>query len=341
MRFVRTRHQRIIAIIIGVFVALAIALIALDWHDVHRTVSQADWHFTLIAVFFTIASYFCVSFGYVLVNAVFGIRGAWGRTLWLGFVSSALNNVLAFSGAAGHSLRVAVISPRGSTSGEVLAASLFHSYLNDIMMLFLLVVGLIWVLLDHTVSGGVAISLALAAGLLVVSLVIATLMVMVGGLRSRLLRMAGALWRKITHHNIMRFLADFDHSLLHGLVALRRNRPALGLLLALMAGEWIFSAVALRFCFDAFGRAPGWGALLLGFGIGISAGNMTFVPAGIAVQEASMAAIYVGLGSTLAQALLAAILFRIVYDFIPFFLSLAYMGWFLQRRGGGTVGERT
>jgi uncharacterized protein (TIRG00374 family) len=98
-----------------------------------------------------------------------------------------------------------------------------------------------------------------------------------------------------------------------------------------MAGEWAFQAVALWFCFDALGNTPNLGVLLSGFGIGLSAGNLSMVPGGLGVQEASMAGIYALLGMSFAQAALVAILFRVVSDFIPFFISLPFYARLIRR----------
>jgi uncharacterized protein (TIRG00374 family) len=98
-----------------------------------------------------------------------------------------------------------------------------------------------------------------------------------------------------------------------------------------MVGDWAFAAVTLWFCFGAFGHAPSLGVLLSGFGIGISAGNLSMVPGGLGVQEASMAGVYALLGTSFAQAVLAAILFRVVYDFVPFFISLPLYGRLMRK----------
>jgi uncharacterized membrane protein YbhN (UPF0104 family) len=73
------------------------------------------------------------------------------------------------------------------------------------------------------------------------------------------------------------------------------------------------------------------GTLLSGFGIGVSAGNISMIPGGLGIQEASMAGVYSILGTPFAQAVLASILFRVVYDFVPFLLSLALYGWLLRK----------
>ncbi len=55
------------------------------------------------------------------------------------------------------------------------------------------------------------------------------------------------------------------------------------------------------------------------------------VPGGFGVQEGSMAGIYALLGSRLEQALLAAILFRIMYYLVPYFLILPFYNGLLRK----------
>jgi len=89
----------------------------------------------------------------------------------------------------------------------------------------------------------------------------------------------------------------------------------------LVVAYWVFMLVVLWFCFYALGGTIKPDVLITGFTIGISAGNLSMVPGGFGVQEASMAGVYALLGVPLTQALLAVILFRIVYDIIPYIAS--------------------
>jgi len=327
----KSRQRKIIALTVVVFVLLAVLIVVLDRGQVHQIIGKARWQFTLVALLFTIISCFCLSFGYVLVDRVFDIRIGWWKLFEVGIVSNTLNNILGFLGAAGHYLRVELIKRRGIDSGEVLAASIFHSYLNNVMLLLLLALGLISLLVSHIVYGGSAIGLGLIAAILVVSLIVSTAMVFVPQLKSRLLHFTKTVWHFFSHRDITPFLTDFDHALTHGLVTLKSRPWELTLLLGLMASEWAFQAVALWFCFGALGNTPKLGVLLSGFGIGLSAGNLSMVPGGLGVQEASMAGIYALLGMSFTQAALVAILFRVVYDFVPFFISLLLYGRLIRK----------
>ena len=332
MKLNKSRQQRIIALTVVAFVLLAVLLVALDWNQVRQIVGKADWKLTLVALVFTSISYLCLIFGYVLINRAFAVQIAWRELFEVGLVSTALNNILAFLGAVGHSLRLALIKRPGVAAGGILAASIFHSYINNVMMLLLLTMGLISLLVSHIVYGGSAVGLGLIAGILVFLLIVATAIILISPLRLRVLRVSNAVSRFVTHRDITPFLTDFNNALTQGIVVLRSRRWTLTVLLVLMAGDWAFAAVALWFCFSALGHAPSFGVLLSGFGIGISVGNISMVPGGLGVQEASMAGVYALLGTSFAQAVLASILFRVVYDFVPFFMSLALYRRLLRRQ---------
>jgi uncharacterized protein (TIRG00374 family) len=326
-----SRQRKIIAVTVVIFVLLAVLIVVLDWKQVHQIIGKAHWQFTLVALLFTIISYFCLSFGYVLVNRVFGIGIGWWKLFKIGILSSTLNNILGFAGAAGHSLRVQLVKGKEIDAGEVLAASIFHSYLNNVMLLLLLAVGLLTLLFSHIVYGGSAIGLWFISGILIVSLVVSTAIIFIPCFKSGLLHFTKTVWHFFTHRDITPFLTDLDHGLTRGLVTLKGRPWELALLLGMMAGVWAFQAVSLWFCFGALGNTPGLGILLSGFGIGLSAGNLSMVPGGLGVQEASMAGIYALLGISFTQAALVAILFRIVYDFVPFFISLPFYARIIRK----------
>ena len=328
----RPRSARVVALILGIFVLAAVILIVLDWQQVRQTLGKSNLELTIVALLFTVFSYFCLSLGYVIVNEVFSIRVGWRELFEVGLVSTALNNILAFMGAAGHSLRLLLIGRYKVEPGGILAASIFHSYLNNVMMLVFPVIGLIWVLLGHIVHGGTATIFAIFAVILALVVAIATTMMFNYRIRSWVLRVVNSLWHLITRHSIQRFITELDNALNNGVTALRNNRPAFIYLLVLMTAYWALAAVALWFCFFALGHAPNVGILFCGFGIGIIAGNLSLIPGGLGVQEASLAGVFALLGTSFAQAALASILFRVVYDFIPFFLSLLLYNRLIRKR---------
>jgi len=232
-------------------------------------------------------------------------------------------------GAAGHSMRLVLIG-RHNSRGEVLAASIFHSYLNNVVMLSILPISLFWLVVSKEVAGDTAVSLSLLSGFLFLLVLATTFILFFVPLRTWLLRVIARLWHFITRRDISKFLTDLGDGLTQGFARVKGRKLAIVLLL--LVGDWGFAAAALYYCFRGLGGIIGWGALLSGFGFGIVAGNLSFIPGGLGIQEASMSGIYALLGTPFAVALLIAILFRVVYDFIPFFASLAFYQSLLRSR---------
>jgi len=332
MKLDKSRQQRIIALTVVAFVLLAILLVALDWNEARQVVDKADWRLTLVALLFTALSYLCLSYSFVMVNRVFGIGMAWRELLEIGFVSTALANVTGLGGAAGHSLRLVVMQRQGMPSGNILAASIFHTYLYGVTMLGLLPLGLIYLIANHQLGEGVAMGLRFATVMLVIAIIVASAIVFVSSIRSMVLRILNRLQRLFKPRSSISFLSDFDATLTLGAAKIRSHPLALALPLGSMLANMVFTLVSLWFCFDAIGDPLGFGVLVTGFVIGISAGILSMVPGGLGVQEASMAGMYALFGVPFTQAVLAAVLFRVVYDFVPFFMSLAMYRRLLRRR---------
>jgi len=64
-----------------------------------------------------------------------------------------------------------------------MAASIFHSYLNIVMLLLMLAMGLLTLLFSHIVYGGSAVGLGLISGFLVFFLVSSTAIIFIPGLK--------------------------------------------------------------------------------------------------------------------------------------------------------------
>jgi uncharacterized protein (TIRG00374 family) len=255
---------------------------------------------------------------------IFGVRMGRRDLFELGFISYALSHLVASGGTAGYSLRVLLIKRRSLPVRDVLAASLFHSMLNNLLLFILVPVGLVYLLTNHPLPRNTAIGIGAVAGMLLFLIVLLTAVFFVGPFRFAVLGMLGAGWHKVTGFSVKRQLKDLDSTLRRGDTAVR-NRPTLLVLpLVLVVADWVSAVAVLGLCFGALGDPPEPGVLLTGFSIGIVTGLLSMVPGGLGVQEGSMAAVYTLLGVPFEQAALATVLFRVVYYLVPFLVSLGF-----------------
>jgi uncharacterized membrane protein YbhN (UPF0104 family) len=69
----KQRRRRRIGVVVAVAVTGALGLL-LDWPEVRRVLGQADWTVSPLALLCTSVSYGCLSYGFAVLSAIFGIR---------------------------------------------------------------------------------------------------------------------------------------------------------------------------------------------------------------------------------------------------------------------------
>jgi glycosyltransferase 2 family protein len=316
--------QRAALIFVALFLIAGTLIIALDWKEMRQVIGQANWLLLAPSLFFTGLSYICLSISLAMVFRVFGIKQNFNDLLRIGFVSNVASYLMNIGGATGVSLQYVLLKRRGLATEDILAPSLFQLYFSGLMLIVLLPVSLLYILFSRQLSSGTAMGFSIATGILVALLIIASVTVFSSQARGMLLRNLGRLVHFIIRRKIDTALNDFDNAMTRG-VTIIRHRPGVLLILLLVAvGDWAGTVAALWFCFAALGTFLGMGTLITGFSLGITAGFISMVPGGLGVQEGSMVGIYTLLGVPVRAAVLAAILFRIVYYFVPFLISLGF-----------------
>ena len=167
--------------------------------------------------------------------------------------------------------------------------------------------------------------------LLIVIFILGTLVVFARPVRGWIIRLVARAGGKVTKRDLQPSLEEFELTVTRGVSASRQHPAQLLAMLVLVTADWTFSLVAMYFCFDALGEPLKLGVLTTGYAIGVLAGVLSMIPGGLGVQEGSMAGIYALLGVPLQTAILAAVLFRVVYYFIPYLVSLGLYRRLLAR----------
>ena len=324
------QHRAATAVVVLLGLAGAL-LMLLDWQEVQGVLARADWQWMPLALAITAISYLSLSYSFASVNQTFKIKLDRRSLIGVGFVSSAM--IAAVGGLAGHSLRLLIMTRRGLASGDIMAASLFHSYLESLVFFALIPIGFVYLLLTHPLSSGVAVWLGVGTGILGVAFAATAVVFFYSPARSLALSLVGSVWRWVARRDIGPSLRDFEATLERGLAGLRDRPLVLALPVALVLADRIARVAVVWVCFQALGGDAGLGVITTGFAVGVAVGVMSMVPGGLGVQEGSMAGTYHLLGVPLEQAVLAAMLFRAVYYMAPFAVSLAFYRVVLRSQG--------
>ena len=165
---------------------------------------------------------------------------------------------------------------------------------------------------------------------MVIVIAVATVIIFNGRIRAFVLRILGRIWHFVTRRNIEKPLSNFGNAFTQGITELKQ-KPKFGLLLAgLVIGDVAAMIAGLFFCFKALAIPVHLGVLITGFNFGITLTVISFIPGDLGVQEASIAGILAIFGVPFSQGVLGAILFRVLYYFVPFVFSLGFY-WSLLR----------
>ncbi len=326
-------RNRFVTLLILAITLLGAVLVALDWKDMRQVLYEADWRYLPLVLLFTFLSYTFYSYAFAYVSQMLGIQMRKRDLAEVCFISTVVNHVLTSGGVVGYSLRYLLMKMYNATLKDVLTSSILHYYLTSLDMLTFLPICFIYLMINAAVPRGAAIALGLMTLLFGLLLAVITLLVLFPSRRRPVINLLAHLGRRILRRDLTSWFIQFDETLTCGTEAFRHKPIVLLWVMLLTVLDFASSIIAMGFVFEALGPPVRAGALVTGYVIGIMAGLVSMVPGGFGIQEGSMAGIYALLGVQLEQAILAAILFRVLYYLLPYFLILPFYNR-LRRRAG-------
>jgi len=328
----RQKIHPITIIIVILFIVAGVTIIVLDWKEMRNVIGQANWLLLLPALFFTAVSYLCLSVSFSVSFRAFGVNLQNKELMQIGFVSNVVTYLFNVGGMTGITLQFILIKMREISSKDILAPSIFQLLFESLALVILLPFGLVSIMLSQQTSSHATVGLGIATGILTVFIISGCFLVFVSPARTWFLKLLTRIVHFFSHRNVQAGLNDFDNAMSRGTAVIASRPSVLIILIALTLFDWVSALTALWFCFFALGKVVGTSTLITGFSLGITAGFISFIPGGLGVQEVSMAGIYSLLGVPLSTAILASILFRIVYYFVPFLVSLQFYHRLLRNK---------
>ena len=321
-------YSRLTIISIFLLVAVGAVIVLLDRKQVIHLLDTSNWSFLVGALILTAISYVACSFSFVVIMRVFGNRIKTSHLLNIGIASMVLQNLI--GQPAGLSLRILLLGRHHVKNHLTVAASLLLSYFKNLLYFSLIPISLIYVVVSHPLPAFGITTILLIIIILIALLVVATGIAFYSRLRVFVLRGIGKVWHLVSRRDIQKTLEQFSEAVTLGVDDLKKrpdNRVPLAISIVVDVAT---SIAALWFCFAALGIPVHIGVLLTGFNFGITLTVISFIPGDMGVQEATMAGVFALFGVPFSQGVIAAILFRVIYYFVPFVISLAFY-WSLLR----------
>jgi uncharacterized protein (TIRG00374 family) len=223
------------------------------------------------------------------------------------------------------------VEKRENTSQEAVLAGILPPLFNNILLVIVTIIGLVYLLIDYHLLGTQMIGYSLFLFLVGLSMLI-----IVYGMQHQattetlVLRMVDGLMHFLRRTYDPTPIRNAMENIYMGLALLRNKgwiQPALG------SGMNIgFDMLTLYFLFVAAGHAINPGVLLAGYGLAFLLGKIAFVfPGGVGVIESGMTAVYASLGVPNSISVVVILGYRLFSFWLPSILGFAVAGY-LQKR---------
>lgn len=330
-----TRKRFWFAALLG-FAILFYTIRQADLTKLAQSLEELSMMWVLAMVLASASSYLCIAavLDSLLKNT--GQRIPFFSTLKISLISCTLNYLMAIGGLSGVAAKVYLLSREKIPPSKTLSISMVHGFLTNTVAVLFVYIGFFslsseYPLKDREMELGIII---LIIAFLLTWITIQT--IVHEAFRKKLWRLAMTVadflseklrWARWFNRNRAEtFFENFNDSMNLLLRNIRQLwAPALFALL-----DWMLMFACLKFAFMAVHYPIDNSTLLVGFSVGIFAGLFSFIPASIGLMEGSMAGAFYLMGLDYDQALLATLLYRLVYFFLPIMLSVFFYRQFFK-----------
>lgn len=316
-------HNILSIIFTLIFCAVAVFIIWANWQHFSQAIMHANIALLIPAIIFTILSYLCLSIAFAIICRLFQIPLSMTELSLIGFISIVLNHAVStLGGLPGYSLRLLLAKYKHVSATKMLGASLVQSYYGNAVVIFFLPIGFIYLFHTNVLNGKQVFFIPLSIALTITLFIIAAVIFINNKIRLAVLSKISAMVRAVTKKDIAPTIEHFDNTISNAITVFRQKPSTAFLPLLFSILDWWFTIAVLLLCFMALGQPIPLLLLVTGLIFGSVLGFISPAPGGLGVQEAAMTTTYTLLGIPFRTAILAAILFRLIYYIVPFLLSL-------------------
>lgn len=299
-----------------------------------RISEHIEWSWVMAALASCFASYAMGGLALAEILSLLGYALSLAELLGIALVSATVNYFVSSAGVSGFALKAHLLRRRGVPYGITVTASVLSSAILYIVLAVIIAQGFGYLFL-HLRGTKIAV-MESALGLIVLLGAAVPLLVFFFNhkLRSRI---AGRLFHWV--NRVVYFFSkseipredfrEFEEQLARGLENVRLKKLHLTRTIAYTCLDWGMAMTALYFAFRAVGINLPVGHLSAGFTAGQAATLIPVLPGGLGAAEGSMAAVFESLGLNWEKALMAVLLYRVCYYFVPGLISI-FVFWGLK-----------
>jgi uncharacterized protein (TIRG00374 family) len=324
------------ALVLGLAAFGAIFLFT-DFRELWAVLANANLWLLTLPVLCMAASYLTMARSYQGIAIAAGCRVPLADMVKITFVANSMNYLVATGGLSGFAVRMYFFSRLGMTSQTAVIVSLAQTFLTNCTLLAFVLVGFAYVFASHTLQGSALVATTILLVLAVIAALFASLLLLHPRLRRRTLFWIAqsAYWvmhrllpnRAPARTHIWRYQFNLNRGIAF---LLSRKRAMLAPLLYIIA-DWFLTIMILHTSFLTVRYWIDFAQVIVGFSVGIVLSFASLIPGGLGVMEGSMAAVFSSMGVPFETAVVAVLIFRVVYYLLPLLISLFFLhGMFVQ-----------
>ena len=322
--------------VLGIIFSLGlIALLVYQAKDSFVKIWQnVQTKYLFLSVLSSVLIYVAMGMSLYEVLRIMGRRIGKSAAIGIALVSTTVNYAVSSLGASGFALRAHLLNRRRVPFGTCVTASIVITVLLYFVLAIIILQGSVLMLFHSSTT---TVQLLKNFGLIVVMCavcVVVTAFLFNNEWRSKYIRKTFRLMNKVLFHGFGALIPkgrydDFMDQLDEGIDLIHKKKKKMTWTIIYVCADWLFTILVLFFAFRAVGVHIAAGVLVAGFAVGMVTTLIPILPGGLGAMELAMTAVYAQMGIDWDAALMATLIYRVVYYVLPGIISI-FIYWGLQ-----------
>lgn len=319
-------------------VLLSIALIAVMIYQAKDSFVKI-WQtvkikYLFLSLFSAVMIYVSMGLALYEVLRIMGRKIGKSAAIGIALVSTMVNYVVSSFGASGFALRAHLLNRRRVPFGTCVTASIVISVLLYFVLAIIILQGSVLMLFSSSAT-----TMQLLKNFILIFAMCGVCVVITAFLfndewRSKCLRRIFRMINKVLFHVFRALIPkgkydDFMDQLDEGIDLIHKKKKKMTWTIIYVCADWLFTILVLYFAFRAVGVHISTGVLVAGFAVGMVTTLIPILPGGLGAMELAMTAVYSQMGIDWDAALMATLIYRVVYYLVPGIVSI-FIYWGLQ-----------
>lgn len=295
---------------------------------------EVSTEYLALSVLSSVLIYVAMGMSLYEVLRIMGRKIGRGAAVGIALVSTTVNYVVSSLGVSGFALRAHLLNRRRVPFGMCVTASIVITVLLYFVLAIIILQGSILMCINSSATTMQLLKNFILIVVMCVVCAVVTAFLFNNEWRSKWVRRIFRLINKVLFHVFRALIPkgkydDFVDQLDEGIDLIHKKKKKLTWTIIYVCADWLFTILVLYFAFRAVGVHITAGVLVAGFAVGMVTTLIPLLPGGLGAMELAMTAVYAQMGINWDAALMATLIYRVVYYILPGIVSI-FIYWGLQ-----------